>query len=108
MHRYQFEAADWDLDLTRRDWRIEAAIGVKRGAPFAGVRLARYEVYGPTMTRRMQLWEESLLVVPSTPRTGIIAIGNVLSGAINRMYEDSARKNAEEAARKYAVRHRSM
>lgn len=89
MDAYTWEPIQWDFDLTRHDWRIEASLGVNKGRPFAGVRLARYATNGIGRTRRFQIWEESLLVIPSTPRTAIIAIGNVLSGAINQAKFDS-------------------
>lgn len=103
---YELEPIDWGLDLTRRDWRIEASLGVNRGAPFAGVRMAQYSIPGPVLTRRFQVWEESLIVVPSSPQTALIAIGNVLSGAINHMHEELARLNAEEVAKRHGGRHR--
>lgn len=106
MDAYEYEPIDWSIDLARRDWRLEAVLGVSKGRPFNGVRLARYPAPGPAKTRRFQIWEESQIVIPSTPQTALIAIGNVLSGAINFSYEAMARLNAEEAARKYGARHR--
>ena len=99
MEAFRYLPIDWDLDLTGRDWRIEASLGVNRRQPFAGVRLARYETGGPERTRRFQIWEESLIVIPSTPRTAIIAIGNVLTGAINSLHEENERHIAEMASR---------
>ena len=107
MDAYQLEPVQWNLDLRRGDWRIEASLGINRAQPFAGVRLAQYQSPDVGRTRRFGIWEESLIVIPSTPQTAMIAIGNVLSGGINHMYEDLARLNAEEAHRRYeAGRHR--
>jgi hypothetical protein len=106
MQAYQYEAMDWSIDLSGRNWRVEAALGVNKGQPFAGVRMVQYSPLGMSQARRFQVWEESLLIVPSTPSTAMIAIGNVLSGAINHMYEENARLNAEEARRRAGARHR--
>jgi len=103
---YRYEPMDWSVDLRGVNWRVEAALGVNRGKPFAGVRMARYSPSGPVAARRFQIWEESLIVTPTTPSTALIAIGNVLSGAINHMYEENARLNAEEWQRRAGARHR--
>lgn len=96
----------WDLDLTRGDWRLEAALGVNLGKPFAGIRLARYQRVTPIALEPIQLWEEPLLIIPSTPRTAMIAIGNVISGGMNLMHEEIATQNALSWREKYQARHR--
>lgn len=106
MEAFELEPIVWDLDLRRGDWRVEASLGVNRSTPFAGIRLAQYATQGPARTRRFRIWEESLIVIPSTPQTAMIAIGNVLSGGINHMYEEMARLNAEESRRRHEARHR--
>lgn len=106
MDLYAYGPMDWTVDLSRRDWRIEAALGVNKGRPFAGIRMAVYAPPGPIQTRRFQIWEESLNVVPSDPQTALYAIGNVLAGGTNHMHEEVSRMWAQEAARRHGARHR--
>lgn len=108
MDAFQYEPMDWSIDLAGRDWRMEASVGVHRGRPYAGMRLARYDRFDLARTRRFQVWEETGFVTPSNPQSALIVIGNVLAGATNTMQEADLRRIADQLKPQVPGRHRMM